>query len=244
MSKTTCAAAALCAASLCLSFTPGPAWADHAHSRDRWVDDPFQDHDTTGAEARAGSMVGILVFDDVEYTGLGGMVAAGHRWGGLTIDAEYGYLEVTARGPSSVRFGSVHQLGVNIRYDVLSFGSRWVGPNSMAALFLEAHTGRQFRRGDPVLPTETVRARMSSGQVTLLGAGIGVLFDHRIEQPRGFPNRIGWQLGWRVLTSPRTQPDGYAVCRGGDCTAAPAPETSMELDATSLVLSSSLAFTW
>ena len=244
MSKTTCAAVACCAASLCLGFTPAIAWADEAHLADRWVDDPYQDHDTSGTTVRAGSLVGVLALDDTQYSGLGVMVAAGHRWAGLTVDAEYGYLEVSARGPSSVRFGSAHQLGVNIRYDVLRFGPRWVGPNSMAAVWIEASAGRQFRKGDPVSPSETARARLSSGQATQLGAGFGLLFDHRLEQPRGFPNRVGWQLGWRVLGSPRAQPEDYAVCRGADCAAAPAPDQGVELGETSLVLSSSLAFTW
>ncbi len=250
MANTTSRTAALGATALCLGFTHGAAWADESHVRDRWVDDPYQDHDTTGAEVRVGSLVGVLELEDAVYSGLGGLVAAGHRWGALAVDAEYGYLEISARGPSSVRYGALHQLGVNVRYDVLRFGSRWIGPNSMASLWVEAHAGRRFVSGDPVAPNETVRARLSTSQATQLGAGFGLMFDHRIEQPRGFPNRVGWQLGWRVLAAPTAEPAGYVACRGqvdDDCTAAPAPERPpmfTELGETSLVLGSSLAFTW
>ncbi len=232
---------------LCLGFTgSGVAWADEAHVRDRWVDNPFAAHDTTGNELRVGSLVGIMAIDETEYTGLGGLVAFGHRWGRLALDAEYGYLELTERGPASTRYGVAHSLGVNARWELLRFGSRVVGPNSMAAIFVEAGLGRQFRRGDDVAPEETVRRRLATGQATQVSGGFGLMFDHRLEQPRGFPNRIGWQLGWRVISTPRPTPDSYVTCRGADCTAAAATGDPMKpgLGETSLVLSSSLAFTW
>lgn len=246
MAKTTCGAMTSIAL-LCLGFTGTPlAWADEAQVRDRWVDNPFAAHDTTGNELRLGSLVGILAIDGHEYTGLGGLVAFGHRWGRFAIDAEYGYLELTERGPSSTRYGSAHSLGVNTRWELLRLGSRVVGPNSMTALYIEAGVGRQFRRGDAVAYDETVRRQLASGQVTQLNGGFGVMFDHRLEQPRGFPNRIGWQFGWRVISTPRPGPDTFVTCRGADCTAAPAPADPMKVGfgETSLVVSSSLAFTW
>ncbi|MCA9674092.1 MAG: hypothetical protein H6708_03215 [Kofleriaceae bacterium] len=254
MSKTTRrggAGTAAFATILCLGFTgAATAWADgsqdarEAALRDRWVDDPYQAHDTTGTEVRVGSLVGILAVDGVEYTGLGAVVAAGHRFGRLSLDAEYGYLEVTARGPSGVRFGTAHDLGVNVRYDVLRLGPRWVGANSLAALWVEAHAGRELRRAERRAADETVRGELPSGSSTQVAGGFGLMFDHRLEQPRGFPNRVGWMLGWRVIGAPRPEPQGYAVCRGSECTAAPTPTPTTHLDDTSLVVSSSLAFTW
>lgn len=230
---------------LCLGFTGTEvAWADGAHAK--WVDNPYQAHDTTGTEVRFGSLVGIMAIDGEEYTGLGGSVAAGHRWGRLSIDAEYGYMELTERGPSNLRYGTAHDLGVNVRFDLLRLGSRSVGPNSMVGIYAEVGAGRQLRTSDARQPDEPARKLLPAGGVNHLSAGFGVMFDHRLEQPRGFPNRVGWQLGWRVLGAPRPAPDTLVTCRGSDCTAAPMPGSSMELGVaeTSLVLGSSLAFTW
>jgi hypothetical protein len=234
---------------LCLGFTgPAIAWADDSQEsiRDEWIEDPYQPHDTTGTEVRVGSLVGILAVDGNEYTGLGGLVAAGHRWDRLAVDAEYGYLEVTERGPSNLRYGVAHQLGVNVRFEAIRFGSRVVGPNSMAALYLEAGASRQLRIADAVSSSEMRSKRFPSGQANLLSGGFGLMFDHRLEQPRGFPNRVGWQLGWRVIGSPRPEPSHYTTCRGSECTAA-ARSSGMGdigLGETSLELSSSIAFTW
>jgi hypothetical protein len=228
---------------LCLGFTGSTiARADQSQiARDHWVEDPFEPHRTDGAEVRLGSVVGIVALDGKEYTALGAVIAAGHRWGRLAVDAEYGYLEISERGPSPFEYGYAHQLGVNVRYDVLRLGSRVVGPNSMAGLYVEGHVGRQLR--DPF----TVAGRgMPGGSSNQVGAGFGVMFDHRLEQPRGFPNRVGWQLGWRVLGAPRPAPDGLVTCRGSECAAAKMTQDPMEFGVgeTSLVLGSSMAFTW
>jgi len=229
---------------LCLGFTVAPAWADEAHAK--WVENPYSAHDTSGTQVRLGSLVGIMAVDGTEYTGLGGSVAAGHRWGRFSIDAEYGFLELTDRGPSNVRFGVEHDVGVNARFDLLRLGSRAVGPNSMVGVYVEAGAGRTFRRGDPRSYDEPARRLLPSGSLNRLSAGFGVMFDHRLEQPRGFPTRVGWQLGWRVIGSPRPSPDTIVTCRGSDCSAASMPGSAMEIGVseTSLVLGSSLAFTW
>jgi hypothetical protein len=234
---------------LCLAVTGTTiAWADESHRvRDRWVEDPYEPHDTTGNEVRFGTLVAVLVVDGREFTGLGGMVSAGHRWGRVTVDAEYGYLEVTERGPSTLRFGAAHQLGVNLRLDVLRFGPRVVGPNSMAAIYVEGHAGRQHRVADPLPEIEgSSRSRMHGGASNQLASGFGVMFDHRLEQPRGFPNRVGWQLGWRIVGTPRPLPDSLITCRGDECSAARMTSEPMRFGVTetSLIVSSSLAFTW
>lgn len=230
---------------LCLGFT-GPSVARADQSHDLWIDDPYQAHDTTGALVRVGSLVGVLGIDDREYTGLGATVAAGQRWGRFTLEGEYGYLEITERGPSSQRYGAAHQLGASARFDVIRLGPRVVGPNSMVGVYVEAHLGRQFRDPDLIAPDESRRALLPGGSTNQLGAGFGFVFDHRLEQPRGFPNRVGWQLGWRVVGAPRPAPDTFATCRGSECTAAPGPKHTMDVgvNETSLLLGSTLDFTW
>jgi hypothetical protein len=249
MASTTRVRSASALVALCLGFTGSTiAWADGSHGdvRDRWVENPYQSHDTTGTEVRLGSLVGIMAVDGTEYTGLGGSVAAGHRWGRLALDAEYSYLEITERGPSAVHYGTTHAVGVNVRFEVIRLGSRVVGPNSMAALFVEGSLARQFRVADPHSPLEMKPHLFPSGQSNQVSGGFGVLFDHRLEQPRGFPNRVGWQLGWRVIGSPKPEPGTYTTCRGADCTATSRSTGMMEigLGETSLELSSSIAFTW
>jgi hypothetical protein len=232
---------------LCLGFTGSSiAVADELQLglRDKWVEDPYQAHDTTGATFRLGSVVGILALDEREFTGLGGSVAAGHRWGRLAIDAEYGYLEITERGPSSLRYGEAHELGVNVRFDVVRLGSRVVGPNSMAGMYVEGRVARQMRSPDRIPQNDDRATAMPGGSSSQVAAGFGVMFDHRLEQPRGFPNRVGWQLGWRVIGAPQPGPESYTTCRGSECVAAPSPDMPLRLGETSLVLSSSIGFTW
>jgi len=231
---------------LCLGFTgTGIAWADGSQI---WIDDPYQRHDTTGTEVRVGSLVGILAFDGREYTGLGGAVAVGHRWDRLAIDAEYGYMEITERGPSDLRYGVAHEIGVDVRYDVIRLGSRVVGPNSMVGLYVEGRLARQLRDADSIAGTseDSPRKRMPGGASNQMAVGFGFEFDHRLEQPRGFPNRVGWQLGWRIVGQPRPAPDAFVSCRGSDCVAekATSPMMDVGVDDTSLVLGSSLDFTW
>jgi hypothetical protein len=248
MASTTRVRSASALVALCLGFTGSSiAWADGSHDvEEKWVENPYQDHDTTGTEVRVGSLVGIMAVDGTEYTGLGGIVAAGHRWGRLALDAEYGYMEITEKGPSPLHYGTTHSLGVNARFEVIRLGSRVVGPNSMAALYVEASLARQLRIADQPSPLEMKPHLFPSGQSNLVSGGFGVMFDHRLEQPRGFPNRVGWQLGWRVIGSPRPEPNTYTTCRGAECTAA-SRSTGMGdigLGETSLELSSSIAFTW
>jgi hypothetical protein len=233
---------------LCLGFTgSATAWADPSHDvRDKWVENPYQAHDTTGTEVRVGSLVAVLGVDGTEYSGLGGAVAAGHRWGRLTLDAEYSYMDVTERGPSNLHYGETHTLGINVGFDVIRLGSRLVGPNSMAALYVEGSAARQLRVADAPDPMVFRPHHFPSGQTNQLSAGFGILFDHRLEQPRGFPNRVGWQLGWRIIGSPRPEPSTYTTCRGTDCEAVTRSSSMMEVGVaeTSLELESSLEFTW
>jgi len=234
---------------LCLGFTGSHlAWADPSQDVSaKWVENPYQKHDTTGQEVRFGSVVGILAIDGKEYTGLGAMVAAGHRFGRLALDAEYSYLSVTERGPSDFRYGAAHQLQVNARFDVLQLDSKVVGPNSMVAIYVEGSAGRELRQADALDPGDPLHKPMPGGGANLLAAGFGLLFDHRLEQPLGFPNRVAWQLGWRILGTPRPEPAVLGTCKGDTCTEAKMADGNMTkfgVEETSLEVASSLAFTW
>jgi hypothetical protein len=86
-----------------------------------------------------------------------------------------------------------------------------------------------------VVPDDTKRVE---GQV-----GFGVSLDHRLQQPIGFPHRIGWFLGWRIAMAPHAA-DTSTVCRGVVCRAsAPPPEDDRFIDR-SMLFQSSLVATW
>jgi hypothetical protein len=233
---------------LCLGFTgSNVAWADPSQEvQDHWVENPYQAHDTTGTEVRFGSLVGILAIDGKDYTGLGGMIAAGHRFGRLAFDAEYGFMAVTERGPSEFRYGTAHQIQINARLDVLRLDSTVVGPNSLVAFYVEGSAGRELRQPYALDPEDPAHKPMPGGGSNLLAAGFGLMFDHRLEQPLGFPNRVAWQLGWRILGSPRPTPDAIVTCKGSDCAEAKMSPSMMQfgVSETSLEVASSLAFTW
>ncbi len=229
---------------LWLGFTPTrAARADEAQPRrDRWVDSPYAAHDTTGANLRMGSAVGRLFHDTRRYTALGVTVAGGPRMGRMTLEGHYTYLDLTAPGPSSQRFGSAHRLGVMGRVDVVRLGSRVVGANSLLALYAEAGLAHQFHQW--LRPGAYERPREVAVNASRPGAivGFGFNLDFRLEQPLGFPNRIGWQLGWQLTASDVHEPDPTLVCRGVSClmsttTRAPTRDTSM-------LLTSTVAFTW
>jgi hypothetical protein len=234
---------------LCLGFTGSHlAWADPSQDvSSKWVENPYQKHNTTGAEVRFGSVVGILAVDGKEYTGLGALIAAGHRFGRIALDAEYAYLSVTERGPSDFRYGTAHQLQVNARLDVLQLDSTIVGPNSLVAIYIEGSAGRELRQAYALDPGDPLHKPMPGGGTNLLAAGFGIMIDHRLEQPLGFPNRVAWQLGWRIFGAPRNEPMTIATCKGAVCTESKmGPSSSMQfgVDETSLEVDSSLAFTW
>ncbi len=226
---------------LCFGFTGADvAWADEDH-RD-WVDDPYAAHVTRGTTARVGTAVGLLYADGVEATGLGLTTGVGRRWGRLAVDAEYAYLRLSERGPSSLKLGDAHRLGVIGRVDVVRLGPRWVGGNSLLSIYAEGgavvawNSWKRPEYDEPVrvVPADTKRPE---GQI-----GFGVQIDHRLQKPIGFPHRIGWFLGWRLALSPHTS-EPALVCRGFACRAAPTmPE--QQLVERSLLFQSSLSATW
>lgn len=233
---------------LLLAFTgSGVAVADEPPSgvaTDGWIDDPYQPHDTTGTNLRIGSAVGHLVHDGKAYTALGGALAIGPRFGRFTLEADFLYVDLSAPGPSTLHYGNAERLGVMGRVDVVRFGPRIMGANSLLAIYGEVGAARQWhhwsRPGDRDPQREVpVDSSLSTGVV-----GFGINLDHRLEQPRGFPKRVGWQLGWQLTSSRTREPDSMVVCRGPTtCVAAPSAPREAARN-TALLVTSTIAVTW
>ena len=233
-----------CAALACLGFTGSAvAWAEPA--RTDYVEDPMAPHRTNGNTARLGTAVGYLDGDSQGRggaTALGLTAAGGHRWGRLALEAEYSYLQLSQRGPSDTRLGDAQRLGVIGRIDVIRLGSSIVGGNSMMAVYLEGGAGVAWNdwyrpaSDEPsrIVPADTKRVE---GQV-----GFGIMLDHRLQEPIGFPRRIGWFLGWRMAMSPPTS-EPMAVCRGVSCRPIQSTPDDRYL-ARSMLFQSSLSVTW
>jgi hypothetical protein len=207
-----------------------------------WVDDPYSPHVTDGTLLRFGTAVGPMTVDQRKYTALGAVIALGRRVGRFSFDLEYDYLGLQDPGPSSLVYARAQNLDLVGRLEVLRLGPTVVGANSMVAFYVEGALQRTMYHyylpayGDAPRPVAEDNARSQAA------VGFGTLLDHRLEQPLGFPNRIGWQLGWRLATSPRDQHDVMKLCRGCDATMAPVM-TSRVYD-TELIVTSTLDFTW
>ena len=226
---------------MCLGFTGSAvAWAQPARSD--YVEDPMAPHVTRGSTARVGTTVGFLYGEHQDVTAVGLTSALGQRWGRLAIDAEYSYLTFQARGPSSLRLGDGQRLGVIGRVDALRFGSHIVGGNSMLAIYVEG--GAAVAWNDWYQPAFDEASRLVVADTKRVEgqAGFGIQLDHRLQEPIGFPRRIGWFLGWRVAVSPHATEDA-AICRGMTCKAAPAMSHERYIDR-SMLFQSSLSFTW
>lgn len=234
----------LAVAGLCLSFTGvGVGWADPRTAD--YVEDPMAPHETTGNTARLGTAVGHVYGDGAEATALGATVAGGRRWNRFALEAEYSYLWLSERGPSDISVGDVQRLGVIGRFEVIRLGSSIVGGNSMLAVYVEGGAGVAWNDwyrpasdelGQRFVPDDTKRVE---GQV-----GFGIMLDHRLQEPIGFPHRIGWFLGWRMTMTPH-EDTPMSVCRGVSCRRLETPptETDRYVDR-SMVFQSSLSVTW
>jgi hypothetical protein len=230
---------------LCLGFTGGGvAWGDEDHGD--WVDDPYAPHVTRGTTARLGTMVGFLYGEQVDALGLGLTGAVGQRWGRLALDAEYTYLGLSEIGPSSTKLGEAHRLGVISRFDVIRLGSRWVGGNSLLAIYAEGGAMVAWNRWDRPGYNEAQRVIPADTKRPEAQLGFGVQIDHRLQKPIGFPHRIGWFLGWRMALSPHAS-EPPLLCRGQEigmtCRAAPATSEDRFVER-SLLFQSSLSATW
>jgi hypothetical protein len=226
-------------ADVAVAEAPPDALRDHP----TWVDDPYAPHDTSGANLRFGSAVGHLVHDGKTYTALGGAVAAGPRLGRFTLEADYLYLALTEPGPSSLRYGTAQRFGAMARVDVIRLGSRWLGANSMLAIYAEAGAARQWHSWRRPGALEAPRAVPVDRAAHLGVVGFGLNLDHRLEKPLGFPTRVGWQLGWQLTSTQTRAADPMITCRGVMCAAAPVPDATPRRN-TALLVTSTVAFTW
>ncbi len=210
----------------------------------RWVDSPYAPHDTSGTNLRLGSAVGRLVHDDERYTALGLTIAGGPRMGRFTLEGHYTYLDLTAPGPSSQRFGSAHRLGVMARADLIRVGSRVVGANTLLAFYGEAGLFHQLHRW--LRPGVYDRPREVSLDGGRAGAmlGFGFNLDIRLEQPRGFPARVGWQFGWQMTLSDEHEPGPTMICRGVSCLMQTTTGSRPPIRDRSMLVTSTIAFTW
>jgi hypothetical protein len=208
-----------------------------------WTDSPYAPHQTTGTNLRVGSAVGSLVHDGRAYTALGGALAAGPRIGRFTFEVDYLYLQLSEPGPSNRIYGRAQRAGVMARADVIRLGPHWIGANSLLALYGELGAARQWHHWAQPGDHEPARAVPIDGSGTMAVVGFGLNLDHRIERPRGFPNRIGWQLGWQLTSSRTRRPDPSAACLGPTCVAGPSMMTAAGRDS-ALLVTSTFAFTW
>lgn len=230
------------------SGASGDRWAEDGDDDDapgrRWVDSPYAPHDTTGANLRLGSAVGRLVHDEQRYTALGLTIAGGPRMGRFTLEGHYTYLDLTAPGPSSQRFGSAHRLGVMARADLIRVGSRVVGANTLLAFYGEAGLFHQLHRW--LRPGVYDRPREVSLDGGRAGAmlGFGFNLDIRLEQPRGFPARVGWQFGWQMTSSDEHEPGPTMICRGVSCLMQTSTGSRPPIRDRSMLVTSTIAFTW
>ena len=230
---------------LCLTFTGSAvAWAESSTipRPDHYVEDPMAPHDTTGTAARIGTAVGFVYGERQDVLAVGLTAAAGHRWGRLTLEAEYSYLSFQVKGPSSLRLGEGDRLGVLGRFDVLRLGPRIVGANSLLSFYVEGGAAVAWNRWYEPAYDEAMRlvpddSKRVEGQV-----GFGIQIDHRLQEPIGFPRRVGWFLGWRMAFAPH-ETEAASICRGVTCRPAPMMPNDRHTDR-SMLFQSSLQFTW
>lgn len=227
---------------VCLGITGrGVGWAEPAHpAHVDWVEDPYAPHVTNGTTVRLGTAVGFLHNEGLDVLALGAVTAAGQRWGRLSIEAELAYLTLQAKG-TGIGIGSAERLGVLGRFDVIRIGSRWAGANSLACLYIEGGAGVAWNDWDQGLRSQSIRSLPADTKRVEGQAGFGILLDHRLQEPIGFPRRIGWFLGWRMAMSPEDPP---ALCRSAVCRTEAMPSTSSRVVERSMLFQSSLSVTW
>lgn len=188
-----------------------------------------------GPDLRLGTVTGYEVFASERVAALGGYVAGGVRLGSMTAEAEYSHLVLYERDnrpehQGNMEIGTMDRAGIVGRLDMVGLGKHLAGPKSALDLWLEAgfgiqrgrwHTGQTFQRTDTVV-------------------GGGWLLDHRLKRPLGFPSRVGWHFGWRVVipSDPRPAYSARIVCKAADC---PRADSDPRLG---LLVSSGMQFSW
>lgn len=237
---------------VCLGITgAGVGWAEPAQfdpEKLDWVDNPYAPHRTSGSTARVGTAVGFLYGEPLDVLAIGATAAVGQRFGRLAIEAELAVLALEERSPSSPRLGDAERLGAIARYDVLRIGPRWVGPNSLLSVYVEGGAAVAWNHWYPPAANEVTRVVPADTKRVEGQAGFGLALDHRLQEPIGFPHRIGWFLGWRFGLSPVAAAPG-TECRGQgpvSCRTITPPMTapSDRIVDRSMLFQSSLVMTW
>ncbi|HEY3804405.1 MAG TPA: hypothetical protein VGL61_17435 [Kofleriaceae bacterium] len=235
---------------LVLCCSSSLVWADPPKP-DLYVEDPYAPHNTSGSVASLGTMVGFLYGLPQAISELGITASGGQRWGRFSLQVEGAYYDLeaestytTALGPTSgnVGIGRGERLGVIGRLEVLRFDSHLIGPNSMAAVYVEGGAASEWVQFTSPLdnglrPDNTHRIE---GLV-----GVGLMLDHRLQEPIGFPHRIAWFVGLQLAMSPH-EPMSATVCRSDStCAREEMPEAADTgpVDQ-SMIFQSSLAFTF
>lgn len=228
---------------VCLTFTgTGVAWADHATVD--FVENPYAPHKTVGQVVRIGTLVGQISTEHVDATVLGIMAAYGHRFGRFAVDSELSYLQFSERGDANAVLGDGFRVGVMGRFDVLRLGPQTVGPNSMLAFYVEGGAAVAWNQWWKPGVGEAMRTVPDNTKRVELTTGFGLEIDHRLQEPVGFPRRIGWTLGLRLAAAPHGA-DGAVVCRssGTSCRTA-TPVSEERYTDQSMLFQSSFGMTW
>jgi len=226
---------------VCLGFTgAGVAWADPAQAE--YVEDPYAPHVTKGSTARLGTVVGFVHGERQDVTAVGLAAAVGQRFGRFTVESEYTYLAFQEQGPSSLRLGEGHRLGALGRIDVIRIGPRYVGQNSLLSVYIEGGAAVAWNRWSRPAWDEASRLVQADTKRVEGQVGFGIEIDHRLQEPIGFPRRIGWFLGWRLGLAPH-EVGPASICRGVSCRPAPMMPEETYTDR-SMLFQSSLAVTW
>jgi hypothetical protein len=221
-------------APLLLIFTGGELARAQTSHEDLFPPEPAPGA-RNGPGLRLGTVTGYEVFADKRVSALGGHVAVSARLGPVSAEAEYSHLmlyepDERPEHSGNTQIGELDRIGVTGRLDIDALSRLMVGPRSRLVLWLEAglgaqrgrwYTGQAFQRSDRV-------------------AGAGWLLDHRLKRPLGFPSRIGWHFGWRVVlpSEPRPAYTASIVCKATGCANEDADRH------VGLLVSSGMQFSW
>ena len=231
---------------VCLGITgPRVGWADPAHVD--WVEDPYAPHVTRGSTVRLGTAVGFLYGEPLDILAIGATAAFGQRFDRLTLESELDVLALQINGGANQRVGDAERLGVVARYDVVRIGPRWVGGNSLLSLYVEGGAAVAWNHWSAPGSTEDVRVVPADTKRVEGQVGFGLSLDHRLQEPIGFPHRVGWFLGWRIAMAPNSGATS-TECRGAVCRTVqqPMPDEHFTDRFTdrSMLFQSSLSMTW
>lgn len=228
---------------VCWIVTGGEvAWAEPAHVD--WVEDPYAPHVTNGTTARLGTAVGFLYDEPIHAMAIGASAGVGQRWGRLAVESELDVLSLRTRDHSDMGLGNAERLNVLTRIDVIRIGPRYVGGNSLLSVYVEGGAGVAWNHwthpglGEPsrIVPADTKRVE---GQ-----AGFGIALDHRLQEPIGFPHRVGWFLGWRLALADAGATNACRGCQSADTAGPPAATTGSRVILRQMLFQSSLNMTW